>query len=256
MTMKRLSLFALLILALVSAPATASAASSDLDLEVEFSPEFDTRDRDGLRRDTMYFLAYQWIAIGLLYVAPESVSGWTDEQKEGYDMSYWWDNVTHPEMDSDDFYINYILHPYWGAAYYVRARERGYNDRQAFWYSFMLSCMYEFGAEALFEEVSIQDFFVTPIGGTLVGRYFMKVRDRIRDRDVEYGYRRTRDKWIWVLTDPFGSLNNGVDRLFGRDVNLQFQPYLYLPRNDAWSALAPQNLESEPVYGIQFLVRW
>lgn len=242
--------------ALLVPPPVVALESDDFDLEVEFSPEFDTRDRDGLRRDTMYFLAYQWVAIGLLYVAPESVSGWTEEQKQGYDMSYWWDNVTHPEMDSDDFYINYLLHPYWGAAYYVRARERGYNDRQAFWYSFMLSCMYEFGAEALFEEVSIQDFFITPIGGTLVGRYFMKVRDRVRDRDVEYGYRRTRDKWIWVLTDPLGSLNNGVDRLIGRDVNLRFQPYLYVPRNDAWSPLAPQNLGTEPVYGIEFHIEW
>jgi hypothetical protein len=244
------------ILALLAPATVVAVESDDFELEVEFSPEFDTRDRAGLRRDTWYFLGYQWLVIGLLYVAPESVSGWTDEQKEGYDMSYWWDNVSHPEMDSDDFYINYILHPYFGAAYYVRARERGYNDKQAFWYSFMLSCMYEFGAEALFEEVSIQDFFVTPIGGTLVGRYFMKVRDGVRDRDVEFGYRRTRDKWIWVLTDPLGSMNNAVDRMIGRDVNLQFQPYVYVPRNDAWSPLAPQNLQSEPVYGIQFRIEW
>ena len=252
----RQALFALLVLALAGASPSAIAGIDDPDHEIEYTSEIEDRDRAGLRRDTMYFLAYQWVVIGLLYAAPESVSGWTDEQKDGYDMSIWWDNVTHPELDTDDFYINYILHPYWGAAYYVRARERGYDDRQAFWYSFMLSCIYEFGAEALFEESSIQDLIVTPVGGMLVGRYFMKVRDRVRDREMKLGYRRTRDKWIWVLTDPLGSMNNAVDRMIGRDVNLQFRPYRYVPRNGARSPLALQNLESEPVYGIQFHIEW
>ncbi|WP_367115459.1 DUF3943 domain-containing protein, partial [Marivivens sp.] len=40
--------------------------------------------------------------------------------------------MSHPQLDSDDWYINYVVHPYWGGAYYVRARERGYTDRQAF----------------------------------------------------------------------------------------------------------------------------
>ena len=35
----------------------------------------------------------------------------------------------------------------------------------------------------------------TPIGGTLVGRYFMNVREGVRDREVELGYRSTRDNW-------------------------------------------------------------
>ena len=212
----------------------------------------DTRDREGLRRDTWYFLGYQWIIIGILYVAPESVSGWSDEQKEGYDMSFWWENVTNPQIDSDDFYLNYILHPYWGAAYYVRARERGYSDTQAFWYSAMLSSMYEFGAEALFEEVSIQDVFVTPIFGSLLGKYFMDVRDDIRDRDAERGYRSTGDKWIWVLTDPLGAMNNGVDRVIGRKDALQIRPYRYVPRRRFEESFGFRTWDTEPVYGIEF----
>ena len=64
------------------------------------------------------------------------------------------------------------------------------------------------------------------------------------------------DEYGYVAPDPLGSLNNGVDRLIGRDVNLRFQPYLYVPRNDAWSPLAPQNLGTEPVYGIEFHIEW
>lgn len=229
----------------------------EFDLELPDAVEAKARDRSGLKRDTMYFLGYQWVTIGVLYVAPESVSGWTDEQKEGYDLSYWWDNVSHPKMDSDDFYLNYVLHPYWGAAYFVRASERGYSDRDAFWYSVMLSSMYEFGAEALFEEPSIQDLIVTPVFGSLLGRYFMGVRDDIRERESEMGYRTRRDKWLWVMTDPLGSLNNLADRMVGRETRLLVQPYrdsfrdpYYLPPFPAASN------ESDPVYGLQITLQW
>jgi len=73
------------------------------------------RDREGLKRDTWYFLGYQAAAVVILYAMPESVTGWTDEQKSNYSLSIWWDNVRNPTWDSDDFAINYILHPYWGA---------------------------------------------------------------------------------------------------------------------------------------------
>ncbi len=226
----------------------------DLDLPDAFDAQ--ARDRDGLRRDTLYFAGYQWVTIGILYIAPESVSGWTEEQKAGYDMSYWWDNVTHPQMDSDDFYINYVLHPYWGAAYFVRARERGYTEKEAFWYSVLLSSIYEFGAEALFEEPSIQDLIVTPVFGSLLGRYFMRVRSHIRDRDDLSGHPGTRDKWLWTLTDPLGSLNQLVDRLVGRETELRIQPYRSPLKGTDALLFESKFGESEAVYGVQLTVRF
>lgn len=228
----------------------------DFEFSLPQQTKADTRDWDGLGRDTAYFLGYQWVTIGLLYMAPESVSGWTDEQKEGYDMSYWWDNVTHPKMDSDDFYINYVLHPYWGAAYFVRAQERGYGTSDAFWYSALLSTIYEFGAEALFEEPSIQDLIVTPVFGSLLGPYFMRVRDNIRDRDEEFGYRTTKDKWLWVLTDPLGSLNQQVDTLFGRETRLQIRPYSYVVSHDHAMLSGPVVPKADIVYGLEFRLQW
>jgi hypothetical protein len=41
-----------------------------------------TPDYKGAARDTAYFMVYQLAAIGLLYIAPESVSGWSDEDKD------------------------------------------------------------------------------------------------------------------------------------------------------------------------------
>jgi len=219
-------------------------------------PVTDSRDRAGLKRDTWYFLSYQWAVIGVLYAMPESVSGWSEEQKDGYSLSIWWDNVTHPQMDSDDFYINYILNPYWGAAYFVRARERGYSNSGSFWYTVLLSSLYEMGAEALFENVSTQDMIVTPIAGSLVGMYFMNVRDNIRERDATLGYRKTKDKWLLVLTDPLGSLNRQFDKLFGWETELQIVPYSYVMRRDPGELMESVPWTEERVYGIQFRLRW
>ena len=52
--------------------------------------------------------------------------------------------------DKDPAWINYIGHPYWGATYYIRARERGFGEFGSFIYSAFLSALYEYGIEAFF----------------------------------------------------------------------------------------------------------
>lgn len=214
-------------------------------------------DGAGLWRDTKYFFGYQVGALAILYVMPESVSGWSSEQKKDYTFSDWWEKTTHPENDSDTFFINYILHPYWGGAYFVRARERGYNNWQSFGYSALLSSIFEFGIEAMAEEPSKQDLWVTPVIGSMVGLYFMHLRDTVRERDAERGFRSTGDKWIWVLTDPLGSLNQQFDKWFGWDTQFELRPYRVRPDlkqpGDSKSAGAEVD---DYVYGVQLQVRW
>ncbi|MEJ2608976.1 MAG: DUF3943 domain-containing protein [Candidatus Thiodiazotropha sp.] len=165
----------------------------------------------GLRHDAGYFFGYQFFIVGLLYVMPESVSSWSDEQKKEYTASKWWHNVTHPRWDPDKWYINYILHPYWGMTYYNRGRERGLSESGAFWFSFTLSSIYEFGLEALFEPVSYQDVIFTPGVGSLVGWYFEDTRREIKSQATFSFW----DKTILFATDPLGGLNEIVDNLFG-----------------------------------------
>ena len=225
-------------------------------LEFELAWSTDTPDRDGLKRDTWYFLGYQVAAIGILYAMPESVTGWTDEQKSNYSISDWWNNVTNPGCDSDDFFINYVTHPYWGAAYYVRASERGYDSRGAFWYSVLLSSLYEFGAEALFEEPSVQDLIITPTVGSLVGYYFMGVRNDIRAQSALSGHRTTGQKWVMVLTDPLGALNRQVDKLFGHETSLQIYPYFYAKQPVVRPDGATVQWKQDRVIGLRFRLRW
>lgn len=213
-------------------------------------------DWRGRRSDTWHFFGYQFGAIAILYVMPESVSGWTDEQKENYSLSQWWDHVTHPRWDTDDFYINYILHPYWGGAYFVRSRERGYDDVDSFWYSAMLSTSYEFGAEALFEQPSIQDLIATPVGGWFVGRYFMGLRESILAEHLPGSDLPFRHRFLLVVTDPLGAINRTVDGWFGLEQRLTIQPYV---KRQVLRGPALENRDltrSERVYGITFTYSW
>jgi hypothetical protein len=218
-------------------------------------------DFNGLTRDTAYFFGYQFVIVGLLYVLPESVSAWTEEQKEEYTFEKWKHNVTHPRWDPDKWYINYIFHPYWGLTYYTRGRERGLTEAGAFWYSFTLSCIYEFGLEALFEPVSIQDVIFTPTLGSLLGWYLEDTRREIKSQREFSGW----DKTVLIATDPLGTLNTLVDDLFGVGVesDVEFRAFYQSPAITEWEKLAlgdPFESRQNPVVsdyvGIQLQLRW
>jgi hypothetical protein len=178
-------------------------------------------DWQGARRDAGYFVGYQMAAVALLYVLPEDVSGLTPEQKHSSGFGQWHHNVSNPAWDDDTWFVNYVMHPYWGGAYYTRARERGLNRSQSFWYSALLSTLWEYGAEALAEPVSIQDLIVTPVFGALVGEYlFAPWRNRIRAKPGELEW---SDKAVLVITDPLAAINEQIDSLFGVKTTLQFQ---------------------------------
>ncbi|MCU7874724.1 MAG: DUF3943 domain-containing protein [Candidatus Thiodiazotropha sp. (ex Lucinoma borealis)] len=204
-------------------------ASLDTAQEVEpadrpygFGRELDDTspaDFPGLTHDAAYFFGYQFFIVGLLYVMPENVSAWSEEQKEEYTFEKWWDNVSHPRWDPDEWYINYILHPYWGMTYYTRGRERGLTEVGAFWFSFTLSSIYEFGLEALFEPVSVQDVIFTPAVGSLLGWYFEGTRREIKSQTTFSFW----DKTILITTDPLGTLNTMVDNLFGVGVESELE---------------------------------
>ena len=176
-------------------------------------------DWSGIRRDTLYFLGYQAVVVAVLYALPDEQ---TRFDKENAGFGKWRDNVTNPVWDDDKAYLNYVLHPYWGATYYIRGRERGLTRWQSFGYSALLSSLYEFGAEAFFEPVSYQDLIVTPLLGSLLGEFvFSPLRDSIRAKP---GGPDRLDQVVLVLTDPMGAVNELVDRLFGVQTHVSFAP--------------------------------
>jgi len=221
----------------------------------------DTKDWAGLRRDTIYFVSYQLVSLGLLYMAPESVSNWTPEDKDSVGFDKWWNNVSDPQWDSDKWWINYVLHPYWGASYFVRARMRGYNSAESFWYSFALSSIYEFGVEAIFEEPSIQDIFITPALGSVLGSAFMNIREGIYAKQFTEEGIGGWDRFVLGVTDPLGWLNSKVDKLFGYDAQVSLTPFhgqMMRTRSSVTGSLLDGSgrLPDDDAYGLRFTVRF
>jgi hypothetical protein len=193
-------------------------------MEKTFSDEEKKAPRDlfpdwkGIGRDTAYFMGYQVVVAGVLYLLPESVTNWTDEQKRAT-VNKWTTNVQNPTWDNDQAWINYLGHPYWGATYYVRARERGLGEFGSFWYSAFLSALYEFGIEAFFEQPSYQDLIFTPLGGILIGKFvFEPIRANIKSKTGLVWH----DHLLLILTDPLGAANDLVDRSLGITSNVRF----------------------------------
>lgn len=169
------------------------------------------RDWVGLSRDTAFLLGYQIVGAGIIYTFPESVSNWSEDDK---DISFekWWDHVRNPQWDEDSWALNYVGHTYFGATYYTRARERGFGRIDSFFYSAFASALYEFGVEALGERPSYQDLIVTPVGGALLGGFvFEPIRSWVKSKPELRWY----DHVILIATDPIGALNYVGESLLG-----------------------------------------
>lgn len=172
-------------------------------------------DQDGflgrytvLAEDAVYFLPTGLIVLAVVYMMPESVSNWnTDEITLDHAGQDWWENVTHWEWDSDEDWINYIGHPYFGSRYYVYARHYGYSQIESFWFSFAASAFYEIGLEAWAEPVSIQDIIFTPLLGWGVAEFLLlPLENMIRRNNNEVLQSKILGAISLFLIDPFGHI--------------------------------------------------
>lgn len=209
-----------------------SSPESDFTNSYYFNPISTQPDWNGLKQDTNLFLFYQFFVIGILYVMPEDLSGWSDEVKDTWSVDTYKDNLSHIVWDADKWWINYILHPYWGGTYYVRARNRGYDEHASVWYSILLSTLYEFGSEALFERPSAQDLIITPLGGYFFGKYMMTMREKTKANAAARARLSFYDKTLLILTDPLGWINHSTSKLLGFAGKFSFQPVSTLPLPD------------------------
>lgn len=184
-------------------------------------------DFKGLVSDTKYYIGYQLGMIVVIFFLPSDISKWDKDTKAGNLFGKYWDNITNPAWDADEWYINYIMHPYFGATYHVRARERGYDPMGGFYYSFLMSTLWEFGLEAFSEPPSIQDIIVTPFYGALLGEFFMQVRKNIKQKGLTN--RTAWNKFVLFITDPIGSLNNLFRRWAGWGTHMEVAPFYTSP---------------------------
>jgi hypothetical protein len=221
------------------------------------APSAVVRDWRGLGRDTAFFLGYQVIGAGIWFLTPESVSQWSSEQRKT-SLQKWWENVRHPQWDPDTWYVNYLGHPYFGAIGYIRARERRFGAFGSFWYAALLSGLYEYGIEAMFERPSYQDLIITPVGGLLLGAL---VFEPIRGLILRKPELRWYDHIPLALTDPLGVSNSLFERLWGIQTDIRVQLRLpttvpYMPFDEPTARSLNRPLEQHrqsPGIGIEFV---
>jgi hypothetical protein len=171
---------------------------------------------DILFEHTNYMAFMHVAAAGIIFLLPESVTKWDKS-----DMSFstvtdkWARNVkSGPVWDGDDWAINYIGHPYQGAAYYVVARHSGYDWKGSFLFSTILSTfMWEYGFESFAEVPSTQDLVVTPIIGSILGEVLLNGEERItQNQGRVLGSRLLGDISLFLI-NPAGSTINALRKL-------------------------------------------
>jgi hypothetical protein len=201
------------------------------------------RDYRRLAYNTGLFGATTVVVFGVLWVLPESVTNWDkEEMKENGITDKWKQNVkAGPVWDSDNFFLNFIAHPYAGAVYYMTARSSGFTMFESFVYSaFVSTFFWEYGIEAFAEIPSWQDLFVTPIVGSMFGEGFFYLKKSIIKNDSRVLNSRLLGKTTIFLMDPFNTVLDGLG--YQTRVKTQFNV----------TPIGFDNRSGKPVWGLNF----
>lgn len=120
-----------------------------------------------LLRGSALMQGSQVLGLGILMVLPKSITKWDDNMltKVGKSFKRAW--TQSPVWDKDEFYINYIGHPYAGGMYYNAMISQGASPLTSFIFSTGQSLFWEYGPEAMFERPSVQDILFTSTIGSV-----------------------------------------------------------------------------------------
>jgi len=211
-----------------------------------------------LMEDSLYFLIPAAAVLGTLYIMPEEVTNWSRDDislKDG--LEKWQENVKSWHWDSDDDWINYIGHPYFGSTYLVYARHYGYSRFESLCFSLAISSFYEIGLEAWAEQVSIQDMFVTPLLGWALAEVLLPIEYYIKRNEGKILNSHVLGSTGLFLIDPFGHvvppIKKWMDSIFASDTDISLLPFV-TRLNHFDQGEQQRNIGEQ--YGLQLLVRW
>lgn len=157
---------------------------------------------------TMVMLAGSLVVTGIFYLLPSSFTGW--DRKELSDIAglgeRWKERVrSGPVVDSDDLFLNWVTHPYWGAVYYMQPRVAGYSWAESALFSFVASTFFwEYGIESFAEIPSWQDLVITPAIGSLFGELFYRSSLAIEANQRTVLGSRILGEAMLIAMDPLG----------------------------------------------------
>ncbi len=171
------------------------------------------RDPKRLVYNTGLYFGAALASFAILWVSPESFSNWDkDKIREEGLLKQWKENVkAGPVWDNDSWYLNWVMHPWVGAVYYMSARGSGFKLWESFVYSaFMSTFFWEYGVEAFAEIPSWQDLLITPILGSVLGEGFFIWKGKIIRNDRKVLNSRFLGGTSLFLMDPFNQILNGL----------------------------------------------
>ncbi len=170
-------------------------------------PQYQNQGYDLLSKSA-YLFAYQ---LGVIYGLTKCPEDWTNWDHEEVSVKNWLRNWPHnvghaPVRDHDPGWVNYVGHPWSGMGYYVMARQTGYDRTHSFIYSvFESTVVWEYGVEALVEQPSVQDLFITPIVGSLWGELNYRMIQKIENNGGKLNGSQTLGSVALVMLSPFNS---------------------------------------------------
>lgn len=145
-------------------------------------------------------------AIGMitLMLMPKEVTkwepGWIKSAEKNLARAF----STLPVWDKDDWVLNYIGHPIAGSYYYNAVRSQNATRLQSFLFATVQSCIWEYIIEGTAERPSIQDLFVTPVVGALIGEPIHLATMSMRKNGFRFF-----EKVFVLIFNPMFVINNG-----------------------------------------------
>lgn len=219
---------------------TPSKKADNNDLATEQVPHYlrvsDQRDWDYLLAQSYTILGLSVATVGLMTFLPESITKWDSEDSSLKGLgSKWKDNVTAgPVWDKDEHFLNYVMHPYFGGVYYTAARHAGFNEFESFLYSTTMSTFFwEYGVEAFAEVPSIQDLFVTPFFGAVVGELMLQQELSITANGGEVLGSDTLGSVSLFFLNPVGHIHYWVTDAWGGDTEVNLAYNAWFSNGDA-----------------------
>lgn len=204
---------------------------------------FDSQlDTSMLLKDIGFVFGASVVGVGILYLLPESTTNWDKSDiKLNTLFDKWWEHVKEgPVIDHDDWFLNWITHPYWGAVYYMSARSAGANAPYSFLFSVIASTFFwEYGVEAFAEVPSIQDLIITPVVGSIIGEGFYLSKRHILANNYKLLNSKILGHTTLFLIDPITEVINLFvkDKKKTKDLSVISYPIIDSSKNIGYRAM-------------------
>jgi len=211
-----------------------------------YNPE---RDGKRLLYNTGLYFGATLASFTILWFSPESFSNWDkDKIKEEGFFKQWKENVkAGPVWDEDNWVLNWVIHPWAGAVYYMSARGSGFKMWESFTYSVLMSSLFwEYGVEAFAEIPSWQDLILTPTVGSVIGELFFISKGKIINNNRRIWNSKLIGNTSLFIMDPF----NEIIDLIGYKTKNKIETY---------SMIAPIDYDyvnNKSIWGMQVVVQF